>query len=98
MREQIEYWRVVAVARAFGWMPRGMARRLAGGIAWGGFHAAWTTSPRGRTNLEIALPQLNPKERRSVLRGVYRNLGWQLVEFCRMPRYTATGFEPVSSP
>jgi KDO2-lipid IV(A) lauroyltransferase len=89
MRERIEYWVVVAVARALGWMPRGMARRLAGGIAWAVFMLLGRLRRVGERNLEIALPQLNPEERRSVLRGVYRNLGWQLVEFCRMPRYTA---------
>jgi KDO2-lipid IV(A) lauroyltransferase len=36
----------------------------------------------------MALPQLSSKARKTVLRHVFRNLGWQLVEFCRMPRYT----------
>jgi KDO2-lipid IV(A) lauroyltransferase len=42
----------------------------------------------GVRNLELAFPELPLKERHAILRGVYRHLGWQLVEFCRMPRYT----------
>ena len=40
-------------------------------------------------NLELALPDVAPEERREILKGVYRSLGWQLAEFCRMERYTA---------
>ena len=39
-------------------------------------------------NLELALPELPFDERNRILRGVYIHLGWQLVEFCRMTRYT----------
>jgi Kdo2-lipid IVA lauroyltransferase/acyltransferase len=88
MRERIKYWLVVAVARVLGWMPRRIARRLAGGIAWAVYILLARLRRVGEINLERALPQLTPEERRTVLRGVYRNLGWQLVEFCRMPRYT----------
>jgi KDO2-lipid IV(A) lauroyltransferase len=42
----------------------------------------------GIGNLEMALPELTPEERDHVLSRVYRNLGWQLAEFCRMERYT----------
>jgi KDO2-lipid IV(A) lauroyltransferase len=40
-------------------------------------------------NLQLALPELPPNEHTHILRGVYRHLGWQLAEFCRMTRYTA---------
>ena len=36
----------------------------------------------------MALPELSPKAKKKILRQVYINLGWQLVEFCRMTRYT----------
>jgi KDO2-lipid IV(A) lauroyltransferase len=53
---------------------------------------AWWAVPRlrrtGQRNLELAYPQMAEDERRRVLRGLYRNLGWQLGEFCHMSRYT----------
>jgi KDO2-lipid IV(A) lauroyltransferase len=89
MQEKIEYWLVVAVARVLGWMPRWMARLLAGGIAWMVHRLLGRLRRVGERNLKMALPQLSSKERRAALQRVYRHLGWQLVEFCRMPRYTA---------
>jgi Kdo2-lipid IVA lauroyltransferase/acyltransferase len=90
MRESLEYWLVLAVGRALGWMPRGVARLFAGGLAWAVYHGLGRLRRVGERNLELALPELPTSERDEILRGVYRHLGWQLVEFCRMPRYTAS--------
>ena len=89
MRERIEYWLVLAVARSLGWMPRGLSRLLAGLLAWAVYQSMGRLRRVGELNLELAMPQLSGDERKQTLRGVFRHLGWQLVEFCRMPRYTA---------
>ena len=89
MRERIEYWLVLAVARSLGWMPRGLSRLLAGLLAWAVYQSMGRLYRVGELNLELAMPQLPGEERKQTLRGVFRHLGWQLVEFCRMPRYTA---------
>ncbi len=56
--------------------------------------AAFYTIPRlrevGERNLQLALPEKSGTERRSILRQLYRNLGYQLAEFCQMPRFTRT--------
>src|SRR5580704_15058557 len=88
MRENLEYWLIVAVARSLGRMPRAMARMFSGMLA---FLVYWLGSRLrrvGTRNLELALPELSPKARKNILRRVYIHLGWQLVEFCRMTRYT----------
>jgi KDO2-lipid IV(A) lauroyltransferase len=90
MQAKIEYWLVVAVARVLGWMPRKLARLVAGGIAWAVYRVFSRLRHVGERNLQIALPDVSPNERAELLRGVYRHLGWQLVEFCRMPRYSAS--------
>jgi len=79
---------VLAVARSLGWMPRALARRFANGLAWAVFHGLGRLRRVGARNLELALPELSQEKREQILRGVYRHLGWQLVEFCRMTRYT----------
>lgn len=90
MRERIEYWLVVAVARTLGWMPRGLARLKADALAWVVYHLMGRLRRVGMRNLELAMPEMaSEQERARILRGVYRHLGWQLVEFCRMPQYTA---------
>ncbi len=88
MREKLEYWVVVAVARALGALPRGLARLWAWGLAIAVYWVFGRLRRVGERNLELALPELPPRTRREILRGVYLHLGWQLVEFCRMPRYT----------
>ncbi len=88
MREKIEYGIVVAIARCLGAMPRGLARALSGCIAFGVYCSLGRLRRVGMRNLELALPELSPKTRKKILRGVYVHLGWQLVEFCRMTRYT----------
>jgi KDO2-lipid IV(A) lauroyltransferase len=89
MQRKIEYWLVLAVARSLGRMPRGCARLLAGMLAWSVYHVLGRLRRVGERNLAMALPQLSATERAGILRRVFRHLGWQLVEFCRMPRYTA---------
>jgi len=88
MREKLEFWLVMIVARPLGWLPRGMARLVAGGIALSAYCAFGRLRRVGERNLELAFPALTARERRQILRGAFRSLGRQLVEFCRMTRYT----------
>jgi Kdo2-lipid IVA lauroyltransferase/acyltransferase len=89
MRENLEYWLVLAVARTLGLMPRGVARLVAGLLAFGVYWSFGRLRRVGIRNLALALPELADSERTRILRSVYRHLGWQLVEFCRMSRYTS---------
>jgi len=88
MQQSFEYWLVLTVVRVLGWMPRGLARVLARGLAWAVYHGFGRLRRVGERNLALALPQMPAEERKAVLRSEYQYLGWQLVEFCRMPRYT----------
>jgi len=89
MRERIEYWLVVSVAQVLGWLPRPIARVCSGELAALAHRMMGRLRRVGQQNLKMAYPALNDAERRRVLRRVFRHLGWQLVEFCRMRRYTA---------
>src|SRR5579863_392767 len=88
MRETLEYWLVLAVAKTLGRIPRGFARLLAELLAIGVYLALGRLRHVGERNLSMALPELSSETRKEILRGVYRHLGWQLVEFCRMTRFT----------
>src|ERR1039458_1427141 len=89
MLERLEYWLVVAVARTLGWMPRGLARIFANVLFWSAYRVLGRLRRVGERNLELALPTLAKEERQRILHGVFRSLAGQLIEFCRMPRYTA---------
>ena len=88
MIESLEYWLVVPVARALGRMPRPLARSFAALLAVAVYCIFGRLRRVGVRNLEMALPEISSKTRNEILRRVYRHLGWQLVEFCRMTGYT----------
>lgn len=46
-------------------------------------------SRTGDRNLQIAFPQMQPSDRRALLGRTFRNLGWQMAEFCQMSAYSA---------
>ena len=89
MREAIEYWLVVAVARVLGRVPRKPARWAARLVAIAVYWCFRRLRRVGMRNLQMAMPELPPQTRKRILRRVYIHLAWQLVEFCRMQRYTA---------
>jgi KDO2-lipid IV(A) lauroyltransferase len=88
MIESIQYWLVVGIARFLGWLPRPVARLLSGLLASLVYRLHGRLRQVGLRNLELAMPELTLEAKEKILRGVYRHLGWQLVEFCRMTRYT----------
>jgi KDO2-lipid IV(A) lauroyltransferase len=65
-----------------------MARRAGNALARGVYRFHGRLRRVGLRNLSLAMPELSAEERDETLRGVFRHLGWQLVEFCRMARYT----------
>ena len=73
---------------AVGVLPRRAARAMGAGIG----AVIWTLLGRlrnvGLRNLEMAFPEKTAEERRRILRTLYRTLGWQIAEFCKMSGYT----------
>ena len=88
MRERVEFGLVWLLVRFVGLLPRGMSRKVGAAIGW----LAYAATPRlrrvGLRNLELAFPEKPEAERETILRGMYRQLGWQLAEFCHMPGYS----------
>src|SRR5580692_5394054 len=88
MQENIEFAVVWLLIRLLGLLPRRAARGIGAGVG----ALAYRILPRlrsvGTRNLEIAFPEWSEAQRQEVLRKLYRNLGWELAEFCQMPGYT----------
>ena len=71
MREKLEYWLVLAVARTLGLMPRSLARLFSGVLAFLAFHLLGRLRRVGERNLDLALPAINSKSKKAeILRGV----------------------------
>jgi len=83
-----EYGALRLMMAAVGVLPRRAARAVGAGIG----AVIWTLLGRlrsvGLRNLELAFPEKTVEERRRILRTLYRTLGWQIAEFCKMSGYT----------
>ena len=95
MKEWLEYAAVWLIIKALGVLPRSVAR----GFAVVMMRFFYVLLPRLRKtadiNLRIAFPDWTEARRKSVIRGMLRNLGWMAVEFARFPKYTTANIERV---
>jgi len=89
VRETLEYAVVRAMVAVVGALPRPAARTVGAGIGAAAFRLLGRLRRTGERNLELAYPEKSAEERAGILREEYRSLGWQLAEFCQMPKYTA---------
>jgi KDO2-lipid IV(A) lauroyltransferase len=96
MRHRLEYALVWPVVKMLGLLPRSLARAAAILLAGAVYHLHGRLRRVGLRNLEIAYPQMSPRERRRIVRGVFVSLGRQLAEFCQFPRYTRENVSQVA--
>jgi Kdo2-lipid IVA lauroyltransferase/acyltransferase len=96
MRHRLEYALVWPVVKGLGMLPRPLARAGALLLAAIVYHLHPRLRRVGLRNLEIAMPELPLKERRRIVRGVFRSLGRLLAEFCRFPKYTRDNVSEVA--
>jgi KDO2-lipid IV(A) lauroyltransferase len=89
LKESAEYWVVRLLVGLLGAMPRGAARAIGAGIGAAALGAMGRLRETGLENLRLAYPEKTDEERMEILRQEFRSLGWQIGEFCQMPRYTA---------
>jgi KDO2-lipid IV(A) lauroyltransferase len=95
MREWIEYAGAWAALKSLGLLPRPVARFVAAKLAV----FAYALRPRLRRvadfNLQLAFPETSEVERRRIVRGMIRQMGWLGSEFSQFPKYTRENIERV---
>jgi KDO2-lipid IV(A) lauroyltransferase len=89
VREIAEFAVVWVFVHGVRLLPRGLARTAGVAISAVAFRALGRLRRVGLRNLELAFPGITAGERETILRSEYRNLGFLLAEFCKMPGYTA---------
>jgi Kdo2-lipid IVA lauroyltransferase/acyltransferase len=89
VREVAEFAVVWVFVSGLRLLPRALARAVGAVIGATAYRVLGRLRRVGLRNLEMASPELTPTEREAILRSVYRNLGFLLAEFCKMPGYTA---------
>ncbi len=88
MIEWLEFIAVWVLVQVFGILPRVLSRRLGSLIGRTTYLLLDRLRRTGERNLQLAYPSLAAGQRTILLKRIYRNLGWQLAEFCQMSRYT----------
>jgi KDO2-lipid IV(A) lauroyltransferase len=95
MREWIEYAFTWSALKSLGLLPRPLARFVGAQLAGAAY---FLRAPLRRTamfNLELAYPQLSERERRRIVRGMVRQMGWLAGEFSQFPKYTRENIERI---
>jgi KDO2-lipid IV(A) lauroyltransferase len=88
LRERAEFAIVWLSVFKLRHLPRKLARTSGAVIGAIAFRVLGRLRRVGLRNLELAFPEMPPQEREAILRSEYRNLGYLLAEFCKMPAYT----------
>ena len=95
MKEWMEYAAVWVILKGLGGLPRPLARNFAAGVV----RILYAMLPKLRktaeVNLRIAFPDWSDAQRKEVIRGMVRNLGWMAAEFARLPGYSKENIEQV---
>jgi KDO2-lipid IV(A) lauroyltransferase len=89
IREVAEFSVVWLFVRGLRLLPRELARAVGAAIGACAFYGLGRLRRVGVRNLELAFPEKTTADREAILRSIYRNLGYLLAEFCKMPDYTA---------
>src|SRR5437763_17048819 len=96
MRHWLEYLPVWLLAKYVGLLPRPLARGF--GVTVG--LLVYLLHPRlrqvGLRTLDIAFPAKSRKQKKKIVREVYRNLGRQLAEVYLLPRYKKVNVSGVA--
>jgi KDO2-lipid IV(A) lauroyltransferase len=95
MREWIEYTAVWVILKALGLLPRPMARSLAAGVVKLIYALLSRLRKVAEVNLRIAFPEWSEAQRKTVERGMLRNLGWMAAEFAWFPKHSKEIIEDV---
>jgi KDO2-lipid IV(A) lauroyltransferase len=96
MRHRLEYALVWPVIKGLGALPRPLARFVAMILAGMVYHLHPRLRRVGLRNLEIAMPELPPAERKRIVRGVFRSLARLLAEFCLFPKYSRENISHIA--
>jgi len=89
VRQWLEYVSTWLVLTTTGALPRRIARAYGAFFAFTVFMFTPALRRIAMFNLKLAFPEWNDAQRRGVVHGMVRQLGWLGAEFSQFPKYTA---------
>jgi len=95
VRQWFEFAAMWLVLKTAGLLPRGAARAYGAGVAFVFFALAPRLRLIALFNLKLAFPEWSDAQRRGVVDGMIRQLGWMGGEFSQFPKYTAERIKEI---
>ena len=96
MRHKLEYAPAWFAVRVLGVLPLGLARLLGIGIGYLAYFLHVRLRRVGLRNLQLAYPNKTKRERKRIVRGVFRTLGRQLADFCHFPDFSKKNIQSLA--
>jgi Kdo2-lipid IVA lauroyltransferase/acyltransferase len=87
VRERLEYAAAWLALKLLGGLPRPVARAAGVAVAALAYRLRPPLVWAAHFNLGLAFPDWSQEQRRRVLRGLIRQVGWMAAEFARFPKY-----------
>jgi KDO2-lipid IV(A) lauroyltransferase len=95
MREWMEYAVAWTAVKALGLLPRPVARLMGARVAAIAYILRPPLRRTAMLNLQLAFPNSSEAERRRIVRGMVRQIGWLAGEFSQFPKHTRQNIEQV---
>ena len=95
MREWTEYAAAWAGLKLLGLLPRPAARSVGASFAAVAYAVRAPLRRAAMFNLRLAFPDWSDAQRKSVVRGMIRQVGWLAGEFSQFPKYTREKIERI---
>ena len=95
MREWLEYVAAWAGLKILGSLPRGVARFVGASVVAVAYAIRTPLRRAAMFNLQMAFPDWSEAQRKKVVRGMVRQIGWMAAEFARFPKYVRGHIERV---
>jgi KDO2-lipid IV(A) lauroyltransferase len=95
MREWLEYAGAWIGIKALGALPRPAARFVGVCFATVAFALRGPLRRAAHFNLHLAFPDWTEAQRKRVIRGMIRQVGWMAGEFSQLPRYTRENIQRI---
>src|SRR6201984_1122180 len=95
MREWLAKAAAVAGMGARGPFSRGAARRGGAVFAALAYRVRTPLNRAAMFNLQLAFPDMSEAERKGIVRGMVRQIGWMAGEFSQFPKYTAANISQI---
>jgi KDO2-lipid IV(A) lauroyltransferase len=95
MKEWLEYAAVWLIVKGLGVLPRPVARGSAYALTRFFYAFLGRLQKTVEINLRIAFPGVSAAQRKAVVGGMLRHLGWMAAEFARFPKYSRENIEKI---